>query len=410
MKMLQLSVLASVIAAALAAGPAQGFALLDGLGGARGYGELAMLPNDDGSSNLLDLPFDVNFFGSTYGDLFVNNNGNATFTGAVWSYTPRPFPIASQPMIAPFWADVDTRGGSGDGSNNVWIASPNPDTVVVTWDKVGYFGSHTDKLNNFQMLLHDRSAATGTAGDFDVEFRYDFLQWTTGDASGGSGGLGGTPAQAGYDAGDGSHYFVLPGSFSNAVLDLQNSSNVHVATPGLWNFAIRNGALPGTTPDNPLMPVVVEDGWNFEFNVQLNVPVFIDPDVAVGYDYLVNSGPNIASVLLPAVGNNLYDLYLWDGGDWVLSVHDLAANVTHSFASGGVGRFRVLGIETGAMLDPLDPTAFVTGLTFAGSGIVNMDQLPITVFVPVPPMVLLFAWGALGLVRRQRLARAQGLA
>ena len=28
------------------------------------------------------------------------------------------------------------------------------------------------------------------------------IQWTTGDASGGSGGLGGTPAQAGFDAGE----------------------------------------------------------------------------------------------------------------------------------------------------------------------------------------------------------------
>jgi hypothetical protein len=43
--------------------------------------------------------------------MFVNNNGNITFAqGAVPTFTPDPFPIATQPMIAPWWGDVDTRG------------------------------------------------------------------------------------------------------------------------------------------------------------------------------------------------------------------------------------------------------------------------------------------------------------
>ena len=48
---------------------------------------------------------------------------------------------------------------------------------------VGYFGSHADKLNKFQLILVDRSADTGTAGDFDILFKYDTIQWETGDAS-----------------------------------------------------------------------------------------------------------------------------------------------------------------------------------------------------------------------------------
>ncbi|WP_438885194.1 hypothetical protein, partial [Bacillus cereus group sp. BC244] len=85
----------------------------------------------------------------------------------------------------------------------------------------------------------------------------------------------------------------------------------------LWSFAIRNGQLPGSSPTNPLMPVASDDGWNFNFNIVPGRTVFIDPDIAVGYDYIVNSGPSIASVLLPTFGDGLYDLWLWNGSEWV---------------------------------------------------------------------------------------------
>jgi hypothetical protein len=374
--------------------------LLDGLGGTRDYGELAMLQNDDGSSNQLPLPFSVNFFGSTYADFWINNNGNITFNGPVPTFTPEPFPIADQPMIAPYWGDVDTRGGDTDGedSNNVWVASPNPETVVVTWDMVGYYDSHTSPVNDFQLVLRDRSADTGNPGDFDVEFRYNELNWTTGDASGGTDGLGGVEAQVGYDAGNGEDFLVLPGSRTEAVLELADTSNVSEDFPGLWSFAIRAGEPPGSTPDNPLLPVVTEEGWEFEFNVELDQTVFIDPVVAIGYDYVVNSGPNFQTALLPNVGDGLFEILLWDGSDWVLE-SIVAAGDIFDFGTGGVDRFRVLGIETSAGLDPDDTLAFVTGLTFARSGIVNMTMTPITqvIDVPEPGTIALIGLGLLGL-------------
>ncbi len=391
---------------------AQAIPMLNGFGGARDYGELAMNRNDDGSSNEINLPFAVNFFGNTYASMYINNNGNVTFNGSLSEYTPEPFPIANQPMIAPYWGDVDTRGGALDGGNNVWVASPNSETVVVTWDEVGYYSSATDRLNSFQLVLRDRAADTGTLGDFDVEFRYEQLEWTTGNASGGSGGLGGTEAQAGYDAGNGTDYFVLPGSRTPDVLNLQDTSNVGPASPGLWSFAIRNGALPGETPDNPLMPVVVDGSWNFEFGIQLDQRIFIDPDVAIGYDYVINTGPNFQTVVLPSIGDNLFDIYLWNAGSWILSVTDWAAGDVYDFGPNGVDRFRIMGIETSAMLDPTDATAFVTGLTFSSAGIVNMNQTALSVFVPSssvpePSTLLLLGAGAglLGMGRFRRKAK-----
>ena len=64
----------------------------------------------------------------------------------------------------------------------------------VNYIDVGYYSQHTDKTNSFQLVLIER--ADQHPGDFDIEFNYARIAWETGDASGGLGGLGGTPAAA----------------------------------------------------------------------------------------------------------------------------------------------------------------------------------------------------------------------
>jgi len=61
------------------------------------------------------------------------------------------------------------------------------------------------------------------------------IQWTTGDASGGTNGLGGNEATAGYDAGDGENYFNIPGSGNPEILNIARTSNV--GKPGMWMFS-----------------------------------------------------------------------------------------------------------------------------------------------------------------------------
>jgi Nidogen-like/PEP-CTERM motif len=125
----------------------------------------------------------------------------------------------------------------------------------ANWLNVGYFGGHTDKLDNFQLVLVDRSDIG--AGDFDIYFNYGSMQWETGDASGGSGGLGGACAAAGYSngTGDSGTNFEIAGSHvCGAFIDggsnqLMTASND--GTPGQFLFEVRNGVVTEPPPTVP---------------------------------------------------------------------------------------------------------------------------------------------------------------
>jgi len=211
--------------------------------------------NDDGSTEMVDLPFEVNFYGETYDHLWVNNNGNVTFEGPLWTYTPFGLSDAGLPIIAPFFADVDTRGAGSDLVRYGWgeTTYAGRPAFCVNWVNVGYYNSHFDKLNSFQLLLVDRSDED--PGDFDMVFNYGTIEWETGDASGGIGGFGGESARAGYSNGTtavGSS-FELPGSGIDGYF-LDSSAETGLihrsfssSQPGRYIYAVREGAPPPDT-------------------------------------------------------------------------------------------------------------------------------------------------------------------
>jgi len=240
----------AAVAVVAAATEAQAIPLLNGFGGPNGYGtsDHCVQPNDDGGyGRPIDLrpafPGGLGFFGRSYNSFYLNTNGNITFNDDLSQYTPDAFPVADQPMIAPWWADVDTRGG-GQPTNNSICFHVEPNRVVVTWHNVGYYSSHNDRLNDFQMILSTSGSCT-TGGDFDVEFRYNRCEWITGDASGGMGGFGGTPAQVGFDAGNRRNFVALPESRMPTIINVCRSTNVSGGAPGLYRFQIRGGIVGG---------------------------------------------------------------------------------------------------------------------------------------------------------------------
>ena len=210
--------------------------------------------NDDGSTGLINLGLTANLFGATYTQAYVNNNGNITFSNPLSTYTP--FGLTGggvPPIIAPFFADVDTRAGNVLTYGTSTVGGRN--AFGVDWNGVGYYGAHTDKLDVFQLVLIDRSD-TG-AGNFDFEFNYGPMQWETGDASGGSGGLGGECAVVGYSnglSGAANNSFQLPGSGTcGALIDGgANALSTHSLNSdqvGRYLFSVRNGQVVNTTPE-----------------------------------------------------------------------------------------------------------------------------------------------------------------
>ena len=109
-------------------------------------------------------------------------------------------------MVAPFWADVDT-GYPGNEIGQVWMKKlvPSRNVYLAAWDYVGYFWENGDKRNTFMVMISDGNDPGMGIGN-NVCFCYDDMQWTTGDASGGSNGFGGTPATVGANKGDGLAY------------------------------------------------------------------------------------------------------------------------------------------------------------------------------------------------------------
>ncbi|MCA2215541.1 nidogen-like domain-containing protein [Jidongwangia harbinensis] len=206
--------------------------------------------NDDSSTAPVLLPFKVNFYGSTYDRLYVNNNGNVTFDTPLSTYTPFGLAGTRAPIIAPFFADVDTRGGGGYvGYGWGTTLYENRPAFCVSWKSVGYYNNHSDKQNTFQMLLVQH----GSGGDLDIVFNYDQVRWETGDASGGSNGLGGSSARVGFSNGSGEAgtFFEMPGSgVPGAFLDSSSTglsvTNTDSAQRGRHVFRIRGGYAPLT--------------------------------------------------------------------------------------------------------------------------------------------------------------------
>jgi hypothetical protein len=156
---------------------------------------------------------------------------------------------------------------------------------------------------------------------------------------------------------------------------------------------------PDTDPNDNRGPVYV---FSIE-SVGPNSVTFIDPVVAVGYEYAIGLGdPNFASVLLPDIGDGVYDVLFNN------LHHTVLAEQQFFFPQGGVSAFTVLGIEPSAELDPNNVNAFITGLTFVSEGSFTGTMTPLTQVVteavPLPTTLVLLGAGlaAMALSRRRR--------
>lgn len=191
-------------------------------------------------------------------------------------------------------------------------------------------------------------------------------------------------------------------------LSIDAGQTVSFTTQTLFGNAVP--PRPGQIEAAPLLPddIGPNGGFNFEVDTNDFAPretIWIDPIIATGYTYTI-TGAEFGSVTAPSAmtvpdADEMYTLS-FNG----MSV-TLASGATYDFEANGftVTEFVISDIDTGLMLDPNDPTAFVTGVSYinATATTVTIEQTPITEDIPDSPAVPLpaTAWillsGILGL-------------
>ena len=104
----------------------------------------------------------------------VNTNGLLSFAMLQSPYLPTPFSLTNQPLVAPFWGDVDTRS-----SGNVFYRQTSDQALldevgmeirrsfvnsrgffptslfIATWNDVGYYDNHADLVSVSRTCLLD---------------------------------------------------------------------------------------------------------------------------------------------------------------------------------------------------------------------------------------------------------------
>jgi len=160
------------------------------------------------------------------------------------------------------------------------------------------------------------------------------------------------------------------------------------------NVFLRAGSFI-SIPSTVVMPTTVSgDSYVFEDPTPSTGTEFTtyDPAIAVGYNFVVRSGPNFAKIKLPTgIGNNLYTLHLDTNANTPgiqpgPSVATLTGGVEFDFTvttgsytgvPAGLASFQIMGIEPSASIDPDNPGAFAVDLNFISATAVEFTMTPI---------------------------------
>ncbi|MEP2771800.1 MAG: PKD-like domain-containing protein [Fulvivirga sp.] len=116
---------------------------------------------DDGGANesfLLSIPFNFDFYGNTYSQVYLDNNGYLQFGGTQTDFSPNAIPNVANPndIIAFSWADFDPeRGGE---TIEYFTSGSSPQRVfVINFNDVQYYNGDvpTTATVSIQVQLHE---------------------------------------------------------------------------------------------------------------------------------------------------------------------------------------------------------------------------------------------------------------
>jgi hypothetical protein len=120
----------------------------------------------DDASRAIDLPFTFTFYGRAYTRVFLNSDGNLTFTGADNASTARSLSrfLEGPPRIAVDFLDLDPSVTSGEAGVYLLL---QPGMARVTWLDVPEFG--VSNSSTFQLTLYPNGRITMGYGEMDAQ-------------------------------------------------------------------------------------------------------------------------------------------------------------------------------------------------------------------------------------------------
>ena len=219
-----------------------------------------MSRNDDLGTSPITLSgvTTVNWFGTGYTEILINNNGGFSFNdgnGAFTSYNGINLTTTTRPLVLPVFTDIDTT----NAATTVVGYGPLTTTVgaragyCINWVGVGRYPS-TGPVYSAQVLIIDR--ADRRAGDVDIMFNYSTIASST----------AAYPLEIGFanpsdrtksvrmsGSGNNPNPFIDGGSaalISNRVIP---TGSPYVSKNGRYVYEIRNTTGP-TTPSTPATP------------------------------------------------------------------------------------------------------------------------------------------------------------
>lgn len=245
----------------------------------------------------IPIGFDINFFGTTYSDVFINSNGSISFGSGSSNYgDPLNEILDGAAGLVPFGVDLDNRDvtdirqrwGTGERHADFyyWGRSTyeGKDAFVATWMNSQIYSAGTKKdFNTFQVIIVN----TGN-GNADYIINYGSMQDANNEA--GYGCASGTCLAAGFGSNQGGT--TLYASLQDGTGFLYNGSETRNAIDG-GSKALSQATLNSEVPGQFIFNMV--DGYVPEVATLSGAPtnfsaVNTDASVAASWSEPLNVG------------------------------------------------------------------------------------------------------------------------
>ena len=212
---------------------------------------------DDGGTGSVSLGFSVNWFGTSYNSVLINNNGGLSLNdnqGTFREFTGIDLATTNRPLIMPLFTDIDTRATVRTVTfgtvADLGADFGNKPGFCVNWVEVGEYSPTASSTAKFsaQLLIVDQGS-----GNVDIVFNYNKVLAPTSSTNG--------KFVIGYaDPANRANSRIIATSSTNPTTltdtgssPLKNGSSGS-AVAGRYVYQIRPGASPTATPSPSATP------------------------------------------------------------------------------------------------------------------------------------------------------------